>query len=199
VPIVVSTAAVEAASALISVERYRSITGDQLSDSGNITAALGLALELVEEYLDRQLLVQEHTELLQPYRGKFYPKHSPVLFATGYTIRHDALIGGVHYWGHDVTEDTLTEVTYTGGYDSTTLPTTLQVAIARAAEALIQGQNQSSTNVTVTPGQQVTSIGLGDVRIGYSTASSSSTSTMTQHELPELVRLSIKAYRKRRV
>ena len=187
---VVDATAVEDAATLVGVDKYRFVTGDTETIAGDVSDALGLALEVVEEYLGRRLALDEYTETLPVLKYRVYPTHTPVVAATGYLVRGNALVVGWENWD---TSGTYATITYTGGYDATTLPTRLAMAICNLAQSFIEDA-KPATESAVPEG--ITSIGLGDLRVTYGNSTGASSGTK---ELPADIRQSIRAYKKQRV
>lgn len=104
---------------MISVERYRQITGDLDSNDPEVERCVTDAVELLQEYLGRELAEAERTEAMRPDRqGRLWPKVTPILIATGYTIDGLALVGSSPFSpAVDFIDPTSSiEVTYTGGW-----------------------------------------------------------------------------------
>lgn len=146
--------------ALVQIGRYRLITGDTSSTDADIQARLADAQELVEDYLQRPIESGERTETLEVMAdGYVYPKAQPVTAAPeGYTLNgwglYAASLGGWPLAGA-----TTVEVTYTGGWDATSVPYAIARAIALAAKDLLTPASD------VPPG--VTSMSVGDVSVAY--------------------------------
>jgi hypothetical protein len=178
------------ASTLVSVDRYRQLTGDTTTISGEVSDALDVALSKVQDYLKRSLVLDEYTELLPITRYKVYPTHTPVVSADDFTVRGNSLFIGYDSWDL-FSEGNLAEVTYTGGYDAETVPLTIVDAICKAAYRELQGRQTTTTTVP----EGVTSVAVGDVRVTYGSSSSSTSS----NDLPPDIAQSIRAYRKQRI
>ncbi len=162
--------------ALVSVVRYRDITGDATTDENTVTSRVEEATEMIEEALGGRLLesVADREEIvwLQPdptgwttYRA--YPLATPITAVPGdatYAIEDTVTLRAVTpdsspFWEPGPLSAT---VTYTGGFTSATLPKTLERAIAELANAL-----NSPAAVPV----GATSIRQGDSAITFSGAS----------------------------
>lgn len=152
---------------MISVARYRSLTGDTASTNDDVETAITDAQALLEEYLGRPLEAIERTETMRPDRGgMIWPKATPLVEADGWTIDGLGLVGtrSAWYWGQDAFE-----VTYTGGWSapddvspiSEVLPTCLQRDIAMAAYRLLHPTISQLVNIT--PGAD--SVRLGDAAV----------------------------------
>lgn len=139
---------------LVTVSRYRDITGDDSSASADVEDGLVDAQALLEEELRRPLETDTRTERCRVFaeaRGPaMYPSATPVTSVSdpsGATIVGHAVLGGTFaeappYFLTD--PDAFSSITYVGGYDPAAvtgdadyLPVTLQRAIAWAAKALI--------------------------------------------------------------
>ena len=95
---------------LVTVARYRAITGDTATTASTVTARIEDAVDLLEEVLDRPLESAERTEALTPTRdGKLWPRAVPVTDPGDYTVDGLALKGGMF-------GSTTFTVTYTGGW-----------------------------------------------------------------------------------
>lgn len=152
---------------MISVARYRSLTGDTASVTDDVEDAIVDAQALLEEFLGRPLEVAERTESMRFDRGgTLWPKATPLLEAEGWTIAGLGLTGTRvgWFWGTDAID-----VTYTGGWaspddvdpDAEVLPTCLQRDIAMAAFRLLHPQ--IATQVQIIPGAD--SVRLGDAAV----------------------------------
>jgi hypothetical protein len=161
---------------LVTVDRYRTITSDDSSASGDVTDALTDAQLLLEERLGRPLEQDERTErarMFQERRGiAVYPKAIPLISATdpaGASVEGSAFVGGDPLGWADWS-DGFRDITYVGGYDPLEtdpnepdfLPRTLERAIAWAAYADV---NQSSLTASIPSG--VTSARVGDVALTW--------------------------------
>ena len=158
---------------LVTVLRYRAITGDQASSDEAVSARIEEATELLEGELGRPLEQAERTERMQPTRdGLLWPLATPILAADGYTIDGHALSGGSLVWWFDVASGSSTwaqDVTYTGGWVERTanpssafrLPVHIERDIAFAAQAL----GQTPTPLAVPAG--ASSVSLGDASVTF--------------------------------
>lgn len=139
---------------VVTIARYRDITGDETSASAVIEDALVDAQALLEEDLRRPLGTGTRTERCRIFaeaRGAaVYPAATPIASVSspsGTSIVGHAVLGGTPLTGppYFLTDpDGFATVTYVGGYDPTAvagdadyLPVTLQRAIAWAAKAII--------------------------------------------------------------
>jgi hypothetical protein len=151
---------------LITVEDYRAITQDTITPAATVSARIEEATDLLDEELGRKLRSSTYTETLEVWyendgRSYVYPTATPITAVpsnVGYSPDYlDTRL-------RNVTVDTLTvldfthsetvwsTVTYTGGYTQETCPRTLQRAIARLSNALINYNPRvpvGATRVTV--------------------------------------------------
>lgn len=163
---------------LVSIARYRDITGDESSASGVVEGALVDAQALLEEELRRPLETDTRTERCRVFgeaRGAtVYPSATPITSVTspsGASVVGHAVLGGSAVSGppYFLTDpDGFAEVTYVGGYDPNAsagdddyLPVTLQRAIAWAAKALV-----SPSDFAAVPAG-ATSASVGDVSLTW--------------------------------
>lgn len=171
-------APVSVSSPLVTVPRYRELTGDTTTDETTVTARLEDAQRLVEEYLRRPIERAERTERLRLYRYEgtdsgfdggwaVYPRATPIdaVATTGYTALGAALVGvspdaGPLSYGISPTTVGYATVTYTGGWTEATLPLTIARELARTAKAL------ASPAASGVPAG-ATSVKVGDLSIGF--------------------------------
>ncbi|QQS25155.1 MAG: hypothetical protein IPM43_01825 [Actinomycetota bacterium] len=148
---------------LVTVARYRAITGDTATTASTVTARIEDAVDLLEEVLDRPLESAERTEALTPTRdGKLWPRAVPVTDPGDYTVDGLALKGGMF-------GSTTFTVTYTGGWvepsadpsATNRLPVCIEEDLAWAAHALIH----PGPGLDVPAG--ATSVQLGDVSVSF--------------------------------
>ena len=156
---------------LVTVLRYRAITGDQVTGDEAVSARIEEATELLEGELGRPLEQAERTERMQPTRdGLLWPLATPLVAATGYTIDGHALRGSFAFV-YDFVSDSLTapEVTYTGGWvERTANPDSafrLLVHIERDIAFAAQALGRSSTPLAVPAG--ASSVSLGDASVTF--------------------------------
>lgn len=157
---------------LVTVTRYRSITGDNDSAASAVSARIEEAVDLLEDLLDRPLEQDEQTEALHPSRdGWLWPRAVPIAVAPdgyeadGYGLR------GAHPWPlvpFGIEGDTIS-VTYTGGFlepeanpGPYALPRYIERDLAWAAYRLIHAPTPA---VAVT--SEVSSASVGDVSVTY--------------------------------
>lgn len=176
--------------ALLTIGRYRIITGDTTSASAVIEDAIEDATALLEEDLGgRKLESAERTERLKIYYstvfagGRVYPTHTPVTAVTDddYEIVTPSTLAGV---SPDTTDNPFfgavephASVTYTGGFvertanvgDSNVLPAYVEYDLAWAAHSILR-----PSELTAVPAG-ATSIRVGDLSVGYANPTSSRT------------------------
>lgn len=173
---------------LIDVDSYRRISHDTTTDDVDVESALGDVQRYIEEELRRPLESEERTETLlivngpTSSRSRVYPSATPITeVPSGYAINGDAVLisDSVLTFGDmpgptivDLAEPAEISLTYTGGYESLTLPVTLQRAIVEAAYSVLH----VSPLATVANG--ATSIQVGDVQVGYGADGAPSTETL---------------------
>jgi hypothetical protein len=132
--------------AVVTLRRYRDITGDRITDDAAVTARLEEAQDLIEDELGRLLESAERTETLtltfEHGSWRAYPQAFPIT-AVGagetFTIEDDVTLANVTiddtaFWGTAVPVEGT--VTYTGGYTTSTVPKALERGIAQLAHAL---------------------------------------------------------------
>jgi hypothetical protein len=160
---------------LITVARYRTITGDQTTASALIEDRIDEAVELLEEHLGRPLVEASRVERCYPTRdGYVWPRATPILSAPGFTIDGNGLRVVFPLTLVVESEQQTIEVTYTGGYVERTanpsadnrLPGTLERAIAWAAKAL--GSTTAAELVEGVPAN-AKSVSLGDLSVTFDT------------------------------
>jgi hypothetical protein len=165
--------------AVVTVARYRVITGDTSTDTAEVSARIEDATIMVEEELDRPLELAERTETIRlasdPYGWTgwlAYPRSTPIMSVpadSAYRIEDDVTLSGVQpattpFWTWSESYRPHATITWTGGYTSSTLPKKLEAAICDLAHALL-------TPAAVPVG--ATSIRVGDVAVTYSGSSDS--------------------------
>lgn len=121
---------------MISVARYREITGDEESLASAVSARIEEAQDMLEDYLDRPLESAERTETLRPDRHRrMWPRATPITDGGDYETHGLALLGAwspaVDFLGSDGVA-----VTYTGGWTADTLPSSIERDLAFAAYRL---------------------------------------------------------------
>lgn len=157
---------------LVTLARYRTITGDTASASGIVNAALADAQTDLEEELDRPLESAERTERLRIYPSHrhglvVWPSAQPVTDAGDLTIAGNAVygaspLGSPLLGGEDVG---FASVTYTGGYTTSTVPRCIEQDIAWNARQRIAAQAPVPVGATaVSLGDASVSFGAGGAR-----------------------------------
>jgi hypothetical protein len=157
---------------LVTVDRYRAITGDAGTSAELVTARVEEALGMLEEDLGRPIESAERTEVMWYDRAHYlYPQAVPITAAAGWTIEGNALRDGtvdvVNPW--PASQETVT-VTYTGGYVERTanpsaanrLPVHIERDLAFAAYAL---GHADSIAASVPSGAR--SVAVGDVSVSF--------------------------------
>lgn len=164
---------------LVSVSRYQAITGDTTTAASAVSALIEEATEILEEELRRPLDQAERTERMIPTRdGYLWPKATPIITATGWTIDGHGLIGAAAFnWpagigeGWPFTQAAGVEVTYTGGYverwANPSAPNRLPLCIERdiATAAQLLGTPVDAGGIGAPPGAK--SVKVGDVAVTY--------------------------------
>lgn len=154
---------------LVTIARYRAITGDTASHSVEVSAKLELAGELLADALDRELEEAERTETLWPTRdGWLWPSCVPLVSCASHTIDGDGLHGGVFGMTWPDETDAVT-VTYTGGWversanpsAANRLPAYIEADIANAAQQLLGAGTASAYPAGAT------SVRLGDAAVTF--------------------------------
>lgn len=155
---------------LITVARYRTITGDETSASGLVEDAIEQAQSLLEGRLRRPLEQAERTERMRVYAdNRMYPKALPIVaVSAGAEVQGPAIVDGTPS-GTFLQPDDHAEVTYTGGFDPAEedmgevdfVPVELARAVAWAAKAILT----PADGVEVPAG--ATSVSVGDVSISW--------------------------------
>lgn len=145
---------------LITVERYRAITGDTTTAASAVSARVEEAEELLADELGRALAYGTHTETLWPdHEGTLWPSVVPIESAGDYTVVGYGLTG---VFG--AATDSPTSVTYVGGWTVDTLPATIARDLAYAAQSL--APPDAGGIATQIPTGAI-SVRLGDVAITY--------------------------------
>lgn len=155
--------------ALLTVVRYRAITGDTATSDGTVTARVEDAEDLLIDALGRELASEERTETMWPDRGgHLWPTCTPISIATGYTIDGHGLIGVFGPAWPDQTG--AVSVTYTGGWversanptAANRLPVYIEHDLAWATYALVS----PDTAAAQYPAGAV-SVRLGDAAVAF--------------------------------
>lgn len=150
---------------ILTVDRYRSITGDEDTAASAVSARIEEAVELLEEYLDRPLESAERTETLQPdRRGRLWPRATPISDGGTYEPDGLALIGSSPTWTWGLIDPTTgVAVTYTGGWTEDTLPGCIARDLAYAAYQL---EHPRALGTSEYPAG-ATSVRLGDAAVTF--------------------------------
>lgn len=155
---------------IVTVARYRAITGDDATATATVSAKLERAIDMLADELDRPegFDEAERTERLWPTRdGYLWPSHLPLVSCSTYDIDGDGLVGTFGpAWPDDHGGVT---VTYTGGWversanpwAANRLPAYVEEDIAWAAWALAQPANPSAFPAGAT------SVRLGDAAVTF--------------------------------
>ena len=154
---------------LVTVLRYRAITGDTATPDIGVSAKVELAQELLADALGRELAEAERTETLWPTRdGYLWPTCTPIIDGGDYAI--DGLgLRGTFGPGWPDTDGSI-DVTYTGGWVErganptapNRLPAYIEHDLAFAALALAGVDGNASQ---YPPG--ATSVRLGDAAVAF--------------------------------
>lgn len=162
---------------LVSISRYRDVTGDETSASAVVETALTDAQGLLEEELGRELEQGTRTERCRVFRegrgDAMYPSVTPIISVTspaGSSIAGPAVIGNglVSSAPTFLTDpDEFGSLTYVGGYDANAadgdadrLPRQLERAICWAAYADL---HVDALNVPA----GATTASVGDVSVSF--------------------------------
>ena len=157
---------------LVTVARYRALTGDAAGTDPEITARIEDATDRLEERLDRPLRSAVRTESVYPDQlGRAYPHAVPITVADGYTIDGWSLIGAWPWPWFDIVTDSRVAplITYTGGWversanltATNRLPLCIEEDIAWAAYAL--GHPEPAAVYPV----GAVSVSLGDASVSF--------------------------------
>lgn len=156
---------------LVTVARYRALTGDATGTDPEVSARIEDATDRLEERLDRPLRMISRAESMYPDQSsRLYPHAVPIMVADGYTIDGYSLIGTFPWpWIDIVGLQVAPVITYTGGWVERTanptaanrLPTFMEEDIAWAAYAL--GHPEPATAIPV----GATSVSLGDASVSF--------------------------------
>lgn len=149
---------------MISVERYRTITGDEDSAASAVSARIEEAQEILEDYLDRPLESDERTESMRPDRhGRLWPRATPITDGGDYEVNGLALVGGTPFSFGFIDPTTSVSVTYTGGWTADTLPSAIERDLAYAAYRLGHLPTLGSTEYP----EGAVSVRLGDAAVQF--------------------------------
>lgn len=168
--------------ALVSRARYRELTGDLSNYDAIVDRALVDAQETLETALRRPLESAARTETIEVFPdGYLYPLATPITVApSGYALVGTTRLGGPAsspVWGWPLS-GTVT-LTYTGGWSSSTVPSAIERAICRTAQAQMTPNDRAG----------VKAVTVGDLSVTYDPTDSG--------ELPSGVWDSVKKYRRK--
>lgn len=178
---------------LVTVARYRAITGDTETATSAVTAAIEDATAALESELGRPLAEDEREERMYPGRdGTMYPLATPVLDAGDYTIDGSTLRGPTFGWPSLVGPTDYVTVTYRGGFVERSanptapnrLPPYVERDVAWAAYALMRPVPALASLPAGTGSAQV-----GDVSIGAAGSSPLSAASVGMSWSRESLRL----------
>lgn len=164
---------------LVTVERYRIVTGDTTTAASAVSAAIEEATDLLSEDLGWQIEEDERTETLNVIDGRVYPSAVPITAVeAGQTIDGYSVTGAAPLGSDFLTEGFEGDVhratlTYTGGWTADTLPSSIRRAICWAARGILT----PSAAEAVPDG--ATSVRLGDASVTYATAQTRATTGIT--------------------
>lgn len=166
--------------AVVTVERYRVLTRDQVTASAAVEEALEVAEQAVAEYLRRDDLGHQlRTERLRCWpTGKVYPIHTPitdVAVSASYRAENSAILEYVspdditvsvgdwpiNRWDDYPASMPHATVQYTGGWTLATLPMKVQAVVAEVAQVLAGARQPAGVGVE--------SASVGDVSVSYTT------------------------------
>lgn len=128
---------------IVTIARYRAITGDAATADATVSARLELAQTKLEDDLGRPLAHGTYTESLWPTRdGYLWPSAVPITDGGGYTVDGDGLFGVFGPAWPDLTG--AVSVTYDGGWvepsanptAANRLPFCIEADLAFAAQTL---------------------------------------------------------------
>lgn len=159
---------------LVTIERYRVITGDSTSASATVEQALGDAQALLEDDLGRGLESEERTERLRIFYGssfpggRVYPTVTPVTDADDFTLVGTAALDGASPSGgpFDTSQPSYAEVTYTGGWTADDVPACIERDIAWAAYRLLRPAEMAAVPAGAT------SVSMGDASVSFAAGQS---------------------------
>lgn len=145
---------------LVTVDRYRAITGDVATATVAVSAAIEDAEDLLADALGRELASAERTERLWPTRdGYLWPSCVPITAST-YTIDGNGLYGTFGPAWPDHTG--AVSVTYTGGW----VERTANPGAVNALPAYIERDLAFAAQRLATPETNDYPVGATSVRLG---------------------------------
>lgn len=154
---------------VLTVDRYRAITGDNATGTVTVSAKIEMAEELLADALGRTSLDEgEYTEVLHPTRdGYLWPAHLPLVSCADYTIDGHGLYGTFGpAWPNTTGGVTVTLV---GGWversanptAANRLPSYIEADLANAVKTLLDVGTASDYP------QGATSVRLGDAAVTF--------------------------------
>lgn len=164
----------------VTIAQYRTQTGDSTTASATVQEHLDTAEGLVEDFLRRDLASAERAETMKLWPGnQVFPKHTPVTSvpaSASYEVYDsarvqyvdaDLITTDVGRWPVDLDDaypHSLPQatITYTGGWTSDTLPTTIVRIVAKVAQRFVTAAS--------IPDPGVAQASVGDVSVTYSQA-----------------------------
>lgn len=133
---------------LVTITRYRAITGDVDTYDATVSARIEEATDELEDRLERPLRQGIYVEAMYPDAcGSLHPKATPILLADGYVIDGNRLLSAGLFpipFNPVGTRLSTISVTYTGGFvertanptDAARLPSCIERDLAYAAATL---------------------------------------------------------------
>jgi hypothetical protein len=135
---------------ILTLAKYRALTGDSTTDDAVVEAMLPVAQDVAELELGRAGLLEagDHTETLDVWSGDSGPwaaptavplaDDEPLRIAPGVTrLKAQGFVGWSGYHGARPTWVARATITYSGGYDSATAPASLLLGLARVTRSLL--------------------------------------------------------------
>jgi hypothetical protein len=157
---------------LVTVDRYRTVTGDHDTPTDVVADRLDEAVDLCEDTLLRPLAALSRTERMVPTRdGRLWPRCTPLVAAPGYDIDGYALLPSAFTLLDFTGRTTAVTVTYTGGFversanpaATNRLPIHIERDVCWVAKALDPAF--ASTVAALPPGAR--SVSLGDISVTF--------------------------------
>lgn len=154
---------------LVTLARYRAITGDTATADTAVTALIEEATLKLEEDLGRPLESAERIEAMWPDRnGWLFPLALPITVAAGWTIDGNALRGGAWPLTSWPESTDYVSVTYTGGYVERTANPTAPNALPLCIERDIAWAAYTLANPESIPiPSGASSVSVGDISISF--------------------------------
>lgn len=155
---------------LVSVDRYRLITGDSASAASAVSAAVEEATDLLSEELGWSIESAQRTESLPVVDGRLYPAAVPItVVPDGFTVDGYSVLGSgagslpVFLVERSERGGQRTSLTYTGGWTDETLPASLRRAICWAAYTMVRPGDVAE----LIRFAGASSVSLGDASVDY--------------------------------